>query len=1521
MSAATPRPHLFRAAAILILASALQGCPSPKTSPPEPLFKTEGDARAYILARLLASEEDPGPGDPYASTLVRRYTTLEGVTSLYYLVDEPARELALAEGFQAHGFTREALAHYENLVAYHPKTPEGRRALERIDGCRRATVLGFVEPMSVVVDDLAGQRRIPASGRVSEKAQSARIQDPWLNWFGLPLKEPLEAVGTVDDAGGIIAQTRGPRPVKAIEGPLKDIVFDSDGVVASNRRYCLVDPDARTLFEAERKAKAGLVRGRMNKVGEAASLRRAAEDLLYLGFRSEAAEILENLGESLPPNPLDGDLATLLAQPGHPLALDALWLLTLRDHPRFTLASKSCVTATGELSLEIDARAIDRMTFRFARIKGDAPADGNLVKKWLSEAETAPSHDVTVPVPPGKSILLLPVRDPGTWRVTAEARGLSCTFAAVRADAALEGFAMPSEALFRADRPGLAISVGGKAIGTTDEEGLLSVTGPIQGLKGRICAEHRECCSGCDSCDHHHGADSGAPAIGKECHVFVAGRGQFFRATAEFDLTELDKVKAPAPAEALFVHTDRPAYKAGDTMRFRGILRRPRTPLHRRDPSRLDPSPEQPVHVSIRCDETSLFQRTYVTGEFGTFSGEFVLPLTAFRAEYSLVVEHAGFKTARAFEVMDYRKSDYAVMLTPEAGGLRVRAGYVWGAPVPGAEIRATVDGQEAPIKDGFLAAREGQRIVVNLRKGGEDLAQKGMTCPARPDEAPPEAAPEPAAAPMKEEAPAPAASAAEKKEKAPSFRIASAKPVYRRGEEIALEVDAPWKDAEVTIVLGDLQIYDFARVRLRGGRARIGFPARPIHDPGTTAFALCNGQVARAHVRVAAGLMKVEIEGPERARPGEEAGFTLRAEPRAAFSVAAVDEAIYMIREDDTPEIYAHFYPPRPAAIAHARFRDFEFDGEAFKVEKSPSHPRFPEGSLVGDRPFRGKGIYDVIGVGGGVGGRYAGRFGGRRNLVARGGGSANTEDAVLGNLVWLAARQHADGSWTGSLPTEAGTVSTVGATGLALLGFVGAGYSHLSKDTYGGVCFGDVVRKGLQHLSSQQAPDGSIGPPEGDRILNHAIGTLALSEAFGLTGAKPFEGPAQNALNFLTSRPSADGGWHRRDRALRGEILATVFAVMVLKSAQLSGLKFSPGAAAGAARFLGEAVDDSGACASPTRARVAGCMAALIFLGGEKSDPRLVGAINRILQQPPKWDEGDFLGWYFASLSLFLFDGPSGPKWKGWNEPVKNALVPNQARDGSWTVQGESVIHTALASLTLQIYYRYANVFGVGGNITNSSPLAPAPRVRLYFPDTAFWAPEIVTDGNGEARFSFRVPDAITTTRLTARGATKEGSLGQAVTRLETRQPFFVKLQAPEFAVLGDEIEIRADLHNYTKDALNASVRLEGSPLEHTATVPADRPASVSWRVRADDPKGLRLVASARAGRYEDAMERTLPVRRPGRERVVTWRGKSETGGTLPFTAPQGVQGLVLKVFPRRGSLSQLLDALRYLNEYPYG
>jgi hypothetical protein len=107
-----------------------------------------------------------------------------------------------------------------------------------------------------------------------------------------------------------------------------------------------------------------------------------------------------------------------------------------------------------------------------------------------------------------------------------------------------------------------------------------------------------------------------------------------------------------------------------------------------------------------------------------------------------------------------------------------------------------------------------------------------------------------------------------------------------------------------------------------------------------------------------------------------------------------------------------------------------------------------------IGDQTAMVTEIGPVRGVGGaGVGGG----FGGRKSsgaLAKKGGGGKDTEDAVDRALKWIAAHQMPDGGWHFDLqkcPSCAGQCShsgtmadRCGATSMALLPFLGRGYTH---------------------------------------------------------------------------------------------------------------------------------------------------------------------------------------------------------------------------------------------------------------------------------------------------------------------------------------------------------------------------------------------------------------------------------------------------------------------------------------------
>jgi ElaB/YqjD/DUF883 family membrane-anchored ribosome-binding protein len=400
---------------------------------------------------------------------------------------------------------------------------------------------------------------------------------------------------------------------------------------------------------------------------------------------------------------------------------------------------------------------------------------------------------------------------------------------------------------------------------------------------------------------------------------------------------------------------------------------------------------------------------------------------------------------------------------------------------------------------------------------------------------------------------------------------------------------------------------------------------------------------------------------------------------------------------------------------------------------------------NCVSDKPFKGKGIYDTIGGGGGGGGCYPGR-GGRLECTMKGGGTPETEDAVLAALRWLARHQSSDGSWgvtaytgqcsrigrTGGCSPNPGHADfDAGVTGLSILAFLGGGYSHLSKDTHDGICFGDVVRKGMQWMMSNQDYEGCIGSRQSQKYMyNHTICALAMTEAYGLTGSNLFKDQAQMSLDFTVAAQNPGKGWRYSYKCGDNDSSVTGWAVMVLKSAELSGLSFPISGYQGTRAWYDEVTEKSygrvGYNAKNTgKVFIPGmnehynhhetltsiAVMARIFMDKTKSDRRISSGVELLLRDKPRWEGNaiDFYYWYYASLALFQYDGPWGPKWRSWNDEMKNALVNNQVRGdakckdgcwepvGRWCCEGGRVYATAINALTLEVYYRYQNVLGV--------------------------------------------------------------------------------------------------------------------------------------------------------------------------------------------------------------------------------
>ena len=111
------------------------------------------------------------------------------------------------------------------------------------------------------------------------------------------------------------------------------------------------------------------------------------------------------------------------------------------------------------------------------------------------------------------------------------------------------------------------------------------------------------------------------------------------------------------------------------------------------------------------------------------------------------------------------------------------------------------------------------------------------------------------------------------------------------------------------------------------------------------------------------------------------------------------------------------------------------------------------------------------------------------------------------------------------------------------------------------------------------------------------------------------------------------------------------------------------------------------------------------------ESSSDRSLSERSRNCTPMPGGKNGtNYYYWYYGSLGMFQF---GGEHWAKWNEAMKKILVEHQRKggpldgtvndvDGSYDPVGSGgiphggrVMATALAALTLEVYYRYLPLY----------------------------------------------------------------------------------------------------------------------------------------------------------------------------------------------------------------------------------
>ncbi|MDV6031374.1 MAG: terpene cyclase/mutase family protein [Phycisphaera sp. RhM] len=341
-----------------------------------------------------------------------------------------------------------------------------------------------------------------------------------------------------------------------------------------------------------------------------------------------------------------------------------------------------------------------------------------------------------------------------------------------------------------------------------------------------------------------------------------------------------------------------------------------------------------------------------------------------------------------------------------------------------------------------------------------------------------------------------------------------------------------------------------------------------------------------------------------------------------------------------------------------------------------------------------------------------------GRKKYGDRYGATRQSEMAVENALRWLAEHQRDDGSWSfdlrlspcdgrcrnGKKANDDTPTPSTAATGLALLAFLGAGYTPEVGP------YQEVVQRGLYYLRSTAA-ESEFGYDwqQGGSMYGQGIALMALSEALGMTKHEDrFDSDlyhyAERGTRFTVIAQHDSGSWGYTPGS-PGDTTLTGWQILSLIGARKAGIETRSDTFTRAKEFLmsvreGPEFQFGYRTPKAEKTTTAIALTLLIYLGQTPGHTLFDEAIDELAEQGPTLT--NVYHDYYATLALHHFRHRD---WESWNNQLRDHLVRTQATEGheagswhfrdQWGDVGGRVYTTAMCALTLEVYYRFLPLY----------------------------------------------------------------------------------------------------------------------------------------------------------------------------------------------------------------------------------
>ena len=236
---------------------------------------------------------------------------------------------------------------------------------------------------------------------------------------------------------------------------------------------------------------------------------------------------------------------------------------------------------------------------------------------------------------------------------------------------------------------------------------------------------------------------------------------------------------------------------------------------------------------------------------------------------------------------------------------------------------------------------------------------------------------------------------------------------------------------------------------------------------------------------------------------------------------------------------------------------------------------------------------------------------------------------------------------------------------------------------------------------------------------MYGHALATIALCEAYGMTRDEELRDAAQGALDFVAYCQDAHSGGWRYNPSESGDTTVTAWMLMALKTGQIVNLNVQSPCFELANKFLDSVQSTDGSQYGyidrrPKPATTAAALLSRMYLGWTHDRPALALGVGHLKAIGPLKESLYFD--YYASQVLFHYYGKdsNGQDWVRWNKTLREHLIDTQDHDGhsngSWYFKSEQsaaggrLYNTAMATMILEVYYRHMPLYGDEGTLSRA-------------------------------------------------------------------------------------------------------------------------------------------------------------------------------------------------------------------------